>query len=176
MGDQAQAQVLDATPLGLLLALPQTEALLGVDLAEVEWLLGKVEKVGRCWIWRASLDTHGYGHGRFRGRLRLAHRISYELFVGEIPDGLVLDHLCRQPSCVNPEHLEAVTNRENVLRGNSIVAKHALKTQCPQGHKYDKVVARGEGTARICTVCQREHSKRQAAQQKAARHAARAAR
>jgi len=72
------------------------------------------------------------------GKNKVAHRISYELLKGDIPEGLDLDHLCRNRGCVNPDHLEPVTRKENLLRGNTIPAKHARKTHCPQGHEYTK--------------------------------------
>lgn len=78
------------------------------------------DEQGGCWIWTASRGGHGYGYGQFgiaSGKMVPAHRWSYEHFVGPIPDGLVVDHLCRRIECVNPEHLEAVTQRENLRRG-----------------------------------------------------------
>lgn len=73
-----------------------------------------------CWRWKASVDVKGYGRLRARGyRTKAAHRIVYSYLVGPIPDGKQLDHLCRVPSCVNPSHLEPVSNTENVRRGNS---------------------------------------------------------
>lgn len=71
-----------------------------------------------CWIWQRSLNRAGYGAWPRRRDSSLAHRRMYELHVGPIPEGLHLDHLCRVPSCVNPEHLEPVTNAENSRRGN----------------------------------------------------------
>jgi hypothetical protein len=88
-----------------------------------------------CWHWAASKDTHGYGHIRLDYKLTKAHRASYEHFVGPIPTELQLDHLCRNRGCVNPKHLEPVTVRENVLRGNGGGA-HARKTHCIHGHEY----------------------------------------
>ena len=71
--------------------------------------------------------------------MALAHRFAYETFVGPIPEGLTIDHLCRIRHCVNPEHLEAVTDRVNILRGEGISAQHARATHCPQGHPYDLI-------------------------------------
>jgi hypothetical protein len=95
----------------------------------------KVEKTGGCWNWTAGLNAAGYGMFS-DGKTRLAHRFAYEMVVGKIPDGLQLDHLCRNRSCVRPDHLEPVTNRENCLRGESPFAKHARQTHCVNGHEF----------------------------------------
>jgi hypothetical protein len=79
--------------------------------------LSRFVEVDGCWLWVGSLRG-GYGRVRFNGKLVEAHRLSYEHHVGKIPDGLVIDHLCRNRSCINPEHLEVVTEAENIRRGN----------------------------------------------------------
>lgn len=94
-----------------------------------------------CWIWAGSKDRHGYGHLYIRGTgppygPKQAHRIVYEALVGDIPQGMQLDHLCRVPACVNPEHLEPVTQKTNILRGVGLTAQNAKKTHCPHGHAY----------------------------------------
>jgi hypothetical protein len=93
------------------------------------------------------------------------HRVAYELLVGPIPEGLELDHLCRNTRCVNPEHLEPVTGRENLMRAvSSWAAKNAAKTHCPQGHPYDEEntkVKRDGG--RACRACGREFMRRKRA-------------
>lgn len=88
-----------------------------------------------CWRWLGGQhqDT-GYGTVSFGNRTRLAHRVAYELGIGPIPAGLDLGHLCRVRLCVNPYHLEPVTERENILRGETLAAFNAAKTQCKRGH------------------------------------------
>ena len=86
-----------------------------------------------CWLWTAFVNPGGYGTFWMGDKLTMAHRTAYKMFVGEIPDGLELDHLCRVRSCVNPDHLEAVTSQENSQRGKSA---NREKTHCPQGHEY----------------------------------------
>lgn len=113
-----------------------------------------------CWQWRRKRDREGYGHIKLHGRDLLAHRASYEAFVGVIPAGLTLDHLCRQTGCVNPAHLEPVTNRENILRGNGVTAQAARKTHCPAGHPYDDANTwRGRRGERHCKTCRRLSSR-----------------
>jgi hypothetical protein len=123
----------------------------------------RVDKTPTCWLWTGGTGSAGYGlardprggRGPDGGRPKIsAHRIAYELVVGPIPDGLTLDHLCRVPPCVNPAHLEPVTQFVNNHRGNGYYAKNARKTHCPQGHPYDaantRVNARGWRTCKTC--------------------------
>lgn len=90
-----------------------------------------------CMLWAGGLDAKGYGRFVLARRRAKAHRVSYTLAYGPIPDGLVLDHLCRVRNCVAPGHLEAVTSRENTLRGETLPARHLAKAHCPQGHPYN---------------------------------------
>lgn len=89
-----------------------------------------------CWVWMGG--TSGKGHGKFYddGRSQQAHRWSYETFVGPIPEGLVLDHTCRNRSCVNPLHLRPVTQLHNTLIGEGPTAKNRRKTHCKNGHEF----------------------------------------
>jgi hypothetical protein len=90
-----------------------------------------------CWLWTASKRGQmEYGCFRVHAKALPAHRWLYERVVGLIPEGFVCDHLCRRPLCVRPEHIEIVTNRENILRGAGASARHARTTHCPSGHPY----------------------------------------
>jgi hypothetical protein len=120
----------------------------------------KVEKTDSCWLWRAASDTKGYGRFYDGHSIAAAHRVSYELLVGPIPDGLCIDHLCRVPACVNPSHLEPVTNRENVLRGTGFAARLARKTHCKHGHEFTpENTGSHRGHGRRCRTCAREESR-----------------
>jgi len=106
------------------------------DLKTVTRFLNKIKKSKNCWKWIASKDTSGYGKFVANKRLIGAHRYSYELFKGDIPYGLQIDHLCRNHSCVNPDHLEVVTHKENARRGDFITNNYnKRKTHCPKGHE-----------------------------------------
>ncbi len=107
-----------------------------------------------CWNWKATKHAKGYGHIRVGNMIAKAHRIAYELTNGKIPKGLTIDHLCQNTSCVNPKHLEAVTNRENILRGNNLCARNARMTHCKNGHEFTEKNTRLETTgSRRCRTC-----------------------
>ncbi|WP_205670220.1 HNH endonuclease signature motif containing protein [Amycolatopsis sp. CFH S0078] len=121
----------------------------------------KVAKTeGGCWIWLAAKDQGGYG--KFKAdRLVQAHRFSYELAKGAIPEGLQLDHLCRVRACVNPEHLEPVTIRVNLLRGETTTARRASQTHCERGHEFTPAnTYRKPNGCRNCRECRRDSDRR----------------
>ena len=106
--------------------------------------------LGPCWLWTGATGSHGYGHLKVNGRCVLSHRWSYEYVVGTIPHGLESDHLCRVRACVRPTHLEPVTRRENLRRGQG----HGSETHCPQDHPYSgKNLYIGPSGWRYCRAC-----------------------
>jgi hypothetical protein len=115
----------------------------------------KVQKTDGCWLWVGSRMGSGYGQfGYAAGDLRMAHRMAYEFVKGTIPDGLDIDHLCRNRSCVKPDHLEAVTHRENMVRGETFAARNATKTHCKNGHPLSgsNLINQARGD-RVCRIC-----------------------
>jgi hypothetical protein len=113
-----------------------------------------------CWLWTSATFRHGYGQFTVDNVTRIAHRFSYELYVGPIPAGKVIDHLCKTPACVNPAHLEPVTQRENVRRGESFIFHQTPPTYCARGHSYDDentcVRSNGERRCKRCLRADRE--------------------
>jgi hypothetical protein len=132
-----------------------------------------------CWLWAGSMIHTGYGRIKAAGRAFMAHRLVYELEVGPIPDGLVLDHKCRTPLCVNPGHLRPVTNEVNVTENSlSFVAANKAKTHCAHGHPLSgrnlQIVRRGRARpSRRCRTCEAASQRRRSARPEVKqRHAA----
>jgi len=119
-----------------------------------------------CWVWDAALQTSGYGNFWMHNASHTAHKVAWVWEYGPVPEGMQLDHLCRERRCVNPDHLEPVTSRENSHRSpltlNSI---NAAKTRCVRGHEYDGVRSDGK---RSCSSCQKvwERNRRERDRQK----------
>ncbi len=106
------------------------------------------------WVWTGARSAAGYGVVSVEGRPRLVHRVLWMRAHGPIPEGTEIDHLCRVRECVNPDHLEPVTHKVNVLRGESPMAGYAKRTHCGKGHPYDEAntTYRKSGT-RVCRTC-----------------------
>lgn len=133
---------------------PNTDALLPCPFES------KINKTDSCWVWTGAKQSRGYGN--YRGKL--AHRVSYEKYVGEIPSGLTIDHLCRNRLCVNPEHLEAVTQYVNNMRGDGFASKNLRKTHCYNGHELTednvRLYQRKDGVRRKCLTCIKTRGKK----------------
>ena len=113
-----------------------------------------------CWPWLGALSRDGYGQLRLGGKTVYAHHVACELVGKTVPDGWVRDHLCRNRSCANPGHIEAVTFAENVRRGVSCCAANARKTSCLQGHEYSEESTIVGPNGRECRVCRKEREQR----------------
>lgn len=125
---------------------------------DVNRFWSKVEAQGDCLVWVAGKTAAGYGNFKVGGRDVYAHRFAYEAFVAEIPDGLTMDHLCRNRACVNTAHLEPVTRRVNTLRGEGYTAQQARKTHCKRGHEFTPENTYSWRGGRICRSCRAEYS------------------
>lgn len=123
-----------------------------------------IDGVTNCWNWCGAKDQQGYGQGFYRGRKERIHRIVYAFLVKPIPRGQYrkyaqLDHICKNTSCCNPKHLELVTQKTNVLRGDTIPAQNSRKTYCIHGHPIGKYSP--NSSRPYCKVCDSvRHKKR----------------
>lgn len=116
----------------------------------------RVEKSATCWLWQGSVGSTGYG----TFRALAAHRYAYEVTVGPIPAGLVLDHACKVPRCVRPDHLEPVTQSENLRRGVGFPARQASQTHCIHGHAFDEANTYQWRGHRLCKTCHNERRRK----------------
>jgi len=121
------------------------------------WEHMKVDPISGCWNWQANRNHKGYGQYKIDGKTVKAHRFAFEVNRGKIPDGLQLDHLCRNRACVNPEHMEIVTSRENTMRGFGFTSLLAKRTHCKNGHEFTPENTRMRKSARVCRICQRNY-------------------
>lgn len=120
------------------------------DFEMIARYAGRVNYLGvdGCWVWQGRLNNWGYGETRRNQKITPAHRLFYELLVGPIPEGMVIDHTCRNHQCVNPDHLQAVSHGENVGLGR------LRKTHCPQDHELtEDNVWRDKRGHRHCRTC-----------------------
>lgn len=124
----------------------------------IEHHIKTIKKIDGCWIWQGSVDSKGYGQLMSNGIVWRAHRFFYTNLVGEIPVDYQIDHLCKKKLCVNPEHLEAVTQTENIERSGAWNYNKA-KTHCPQGHEYTSENTLFRQNKRTCKTCKKNRSK-----------------
>lgn len=126
--------------------------------------LEKVIQAPNCWIWKGAIATNGYGAFYFDKKIKRAHRVSYEIFNGPIPDGLVVDHICNNKLCVNPKHLQVLTSRENTFKDRLPI------THCIHGHLLSKenvyLENRGNYFSRKCLICKKKSTKDSALRKK----------
>jgi hypothetical protein len=133
------------------------------DLPAELLLRYEVDAASGCWLWAGYRDCKGYGRVHFQGHSYTAHRAVYVKHVGPIPDGYVLDHLCRVTSCVNPNHLDPVTTRVNLGRGvgpTSVRITARLDGTCINGHDVEKVGLHRQGRGWTCAQCGRDRVRR----------------
>jgi hypothetical protein len=143
------------------LNLDQTDAGTRTPAIERFWRSVDTTDPDGCWPWMRGTDAYGYGSLMVDGKTTKAHRYSYWLMTGQMPD--TLDHLCRNRLCVNPAHLEPTSRGENVLRGTGFAAANAAKTTCPNGHQYDYAEPGGSRRCKACRNAKRRerHSRLQ---------------
>lgn len=128
-----------------------------VSSNDIQRFLSKVKIIGFCWEWQAS-KTLGYGMFSIKHKVIGAHRFIYEYYFNRMDSNLQIDHLCRNRACVNPFHLELVTQKINLLRGFGISAINARKTHCPQGHEYsEENTWISKKNHRFCKICAKKY-------------------
>lgn len=137
------------------------------DVPDTFW--DRVSPTGFCWEWTGGRRRHGYGYISLKDTQYLAHRVAYALLVGD-PGEMMLDHLCRNTGCVNPDHLQPVTSKENTLRGYSPVAQFARSATCASGHILP-TEPNEDGNRRRCLECRRRVSRESAQRRRARRQA-----
>jgi hypothetical protein len=123
-------------------------------------LLDRTEmQPGSCWLWGGCRSKDGYGSIKIDGRKDYVHRVAYRLFNGVIPPGMEVHHTCTVKGCLNPDHLRALTHRDNLLADDTIPGRNARKTHCIRGHAFStentRIVPNGYRVSRRCIACSR---------------------
>lgn len=110
-----------------------------------------------CHEWTGAKNADGYGRFAVRRKNRLAHVVAWTIDHGQVPDGMEIDHLCRNRACVRTDHMELVSHHANLMRGETITAHHAAKTHCIRGHEFtpENTIVRPNGAGRECRACRR---------------------
>lgn len=127
---------------------------INVEAAVIFRIAERVYRQGECLM--LPKNSQKYPNIYTLGKSYVTHRLLYQFFVGKIPVGLVLDHQCNTPGCIEPTHLKPCTNKENVLRGKGACAQNARKLHCPKGHPFDKKTTK----RRFCSICENEAKRR----------------
>lgn len=136
-----------------------------LPIAQRFW--SRVHKTNGCWIWLGATNPKGYGQFFWKrgdashSYTRPAHIVAYELSLGPVPKGRELDHICQNRRCVNPAHLEPITHKENLMRGDTVCARKKMQTHCVNGHAFspENTAFEKNGTRR-CIECRRARQRR----------------